>query len=69
VNEWLTRVSAAIGCDEELSDEEIDALLKIARYAAHEGGERTNAPLLTYLIGRARGERSLTEILEAIRSS
>jgi hypothetical protein len=69
VNEWLKQTAAALGCDEELSDEEIDALLKIARYAAHEGGDRTNAPLLTYLIGRARGKRSLTEILEAVRSS
>ena len=69
MNEWLAQVAAAIDCEEELSDEEIDALLKIARYAAHEGGERTNAPLLAYLIGRGRGERSLTEILEAVRSS
>jgi hypothetical protein len=69
MNDWLERVSAAIGVNEELSDEETDALLKIARYAAHEGGDRRNAPLLTYLIGRGRGDRSLTEILEAIRRS
>jgi hypothetical protein len=69
MNDWLERVSAAIGVNEELSDEETDALLKIARYAAHEGGDRRNAPLLTYLIGRGQGDRSLTEILEAIRRS
>jgi hypothetical protein len=69
MNDWLERVSTAIGVNEELSEEETDALLKIARYAAHEGGDRRNAPLLTYLIGRGRGDRSLTEILEAIRRS
>ena len=58
-----------IGSDEELSDEDADALLKIARIAAHEGGDRTNAPLLTYLIGRSRGERPLREILDAVRSA
>ena len=36
-------------------------------YAAHESGDRPNAPLLTYLVGRAHGERSLTELLEAVR--
>jgi hypothetical protein len=69
MNDWLERVSTAIGVNEELSEEEIDALLKIARYAAHEGGDRRNAPLLAYLIGRGQGEQSLTEILEAIRRS
>jgi uncharacterized protein DUF6457 len=69
VNEWLEQAMAAIGSDEQLSDEDADTLLKIARYAAHEGGDRTNAPLLTYLLGRARGDRSLSELFEAIRSS
>jgi Domain of unknown function (DUF6457) len=69
MNEWLERVAAAIGSDERLSDEEADALLKIARIAAHESDDRRNAPLLTYLIGRARGSRPLDEILEAVRAS
>ena len=69
MNEWLDRVAAAIGSDEKLSGEEIDALLKIARLAAHESDDRRNAPLLAYLIGRSRGDRSLAEILDAVQAS
>ena len=69
MDDWLTRVAAAIGSDEKLTGEEADALLKIARIAAHESDDRRNAPLLTYLIGRSRGERPLDEILDIVRSS
>jgi hypothetical protein len=69
MNDWLRRAAAAVGSNEELSDEEVDALLKIARIAAHESDDRRNAPLLTYLVGRARGDRPLSEILESLRSS
>jgi len=69
MDDWLQRVAAAVGSDEELSEDDADALLKIARVAAHEGGDRRNAPLLTYLIGRSRGDTPLSEILEAVRGS
>ena len=69
MNDWLTKVAAAIGSDEQLSDEDADALLKIARIAAHESDDRRNAPLLAYLIGRSRGDRPLAEILDAIQRS
>jgi hypothetical protein len=69
MDDWLKRVADAIGSDEQLSGEEADALLKIARIAAHESEDRRNAPLLTYLIGRSRGDRSLSEILEAVKAS
>ena len=69
MDDWLKRVSAAIGSDEQLSGEEADALLQIARIAAHESDDRRNAPLLTYLIGRSLGDRSLAEILEAVREA
>ena len=69
MDDWLKRVAAAVGIDEQLSGEEADALLKIARIAAHESDDRRNAPLLTYLIGRSRGDRSLTEILERVREA
>ena len=69
MDEWLRRVAAAAGSDEELSDADASALLKIAKIAAHESGDRTNAPLLCYLIGRAQGERPLDEILETVRRS
>jgi hypothetical protein len=66
---WLQRVATAVGSDEDLSDEDADALLKIARIAAHESDDRRNAPLLAYLIGRSRGDRPIGEILEAVRGS
>jgi hypothetical protein len=69
MDEWRRRVSAAIGCDEELAAADADSLLEIARIAARESGDRRNAPLLCYLVGRTRSDRSLEEILEAVRSS
>jgi uncharacterized protein DUF6457 len=69
MDEWLRRVAAATGSDEELSDADATALLKIAKIAAHESGDRTNAPLLCYLVGRAQGERSLDDLLETVRRS
>jgi hypothetical protein len=69
VNEWLQRVAAAVGAGEELSDEDADALLKIARIAAHTSDDRRNAPLLTYLIGRSRGDRPLSEILDEVQQA
>ncbi len=68
MNEWLQRVAAAVGAGGQLSEEDADALLKIARIAAHDGDDRRNAPLLTYLIGRSQGDRPLAEILEIVRS-
>ena len=69
MDDWLTRVAAAIGSDEDLSGADADALLELARIAAHESGDRRNAPLLTYLIGRSRGDRPLADVLEAVRKS
>jgi hypothetical protein len=67
MNEWLQRVAREIGCEEELSDEDAEALLKIARIAAHTSDDRRTAPLLTDLVGRARGNRPLTEILDEVQ--
>ena len=39
----------------DLTRAQMDELLELARVAAHESGERTNAPLLCYLVGLARG--------------
>jgi hypothetical protein len=69
MDDWLKKVAAVIGSDDELTDEDAESLLKIARIAAHESGDRRNAPLLTYLIGRSHGDRQLDEILEAVRGS
>jgi hypothetical protein len=53
----------------ELDDDAVATLLELARVAAHESGERTNAPLLCYLVGRAQGGASLDELADAVRRS
>ena len=67
MNEWLDRVTAELGIDGQLSDDDSDALLKIARIAAHTSDDRRSAPLLTYLVGRAGA--SPQQILEDLQRS
>jgi Domain of unknown function (DUF6457) len=69
VDDWLRNALEAIGGGPELSDDDVQTLLKLARLAAHESDDRTNAPLLCYLVGRVQGERPLDEILQAVRRS
>jgi hypothetical protein len=71
---WLTRARDALAGAAEVSPEQLElddgdaaALLDLARIAAHESGERTNAPLLCYLVGRAQGVASVDELAEAVR--
>jgi hypothetical protein len=74
---WLSAcadaLAAAGGVDRarlELTDADEHALLDLARLAAHESGQRTNAPLLCYLVGRAHGsEQDLDELVAAVRAS
>ena len=74
MDEWLTqardRLAAAVGDEPsgyDLSQEEVDEILELARIAAHESGERINAPLLCYLVGlaRARHGSDLSELVDA----
>jgi Domain of unknown function (DUF6457) len=77
MNEWLAQradeLAEGTGIERnalELSPEEIGLLLDLAGDAAHESGQRTNAPLLCYLLGRARaGAASLEELAEIVRST
>jgi hypothetical protein len=76
VDAWLTAARDALAADAEvdpreldLSDAEIKELLDLARIAAHTSGDRTNAPLLCYLIGRAQGTRALEAPAAAVRRS
>ena len=62
VDPWLSNardaVAEAAGLDPAalaLSDADTNTLLDLARIAAHVSGDRTNAPLLCYLVGRAQG--------------
>jgi hypothetical protein len=68
MNEWITRQADALGAG-GLTAEDQRTLLELARVAAHESGDRTNAPLLCYLLGRAQGEKSLDELAEIVRST
>jgi Domain of unknown function (DUF6457) len=76
VDSWLTKARNALAAETgvepaelELSAADEDALLDLARIAAHVSGERTNAPLLCYLVGRAQGSRPLDELAETVRRS
>ena len=62
MSEWLDkagkRLAEAAGDDLSaygLSAADVEAVLDLARVAAHDSGERTNAPLVCYLLGLARG--------------
>jgi Domain of unknown function (DUF6457) len=74
MDEWLTDARHALATAAgvptsqlELSDEEAAVLLDLARIAAHGSGERTNAPLLCYLVGRAQGDADLETLADAVR--
>ena len=77
VDDWLTSardaVADAAGIDRsslELSDADAATILDLARIAAHDSGERTNAPLLCYLVGQATaGGASLETVADAVRKS
>ena len=77
MDEWLTNardaVARAAGIDAaelELDEGEVETLLDLARIAAHKSGERTNAPLVCYLVGLAqRGGAGLDELAGAVRRS
>ena len=68
---WLTSAAEALGIDEALRPDEVETLLELARVAAHDSGERTNAPLLCYLVGVAAARRGagVDELAAAVRRS
>ena len=62
--------AAAVPAEQlELGPDDERTLLDLARIAAHESGERTNAPLLCYLVGlaQAKAEAELEELADAVR--
>jgi Domain of unknown function (DUF6457) len=76
VHEWLAKQADALAAATEtprdaleLEDADVRTLLDLAKIAAHEGGDRTNAPLLCYLLGVARGSAELHELAEIVRST
>lgn len=68
MDKWLTKASAKIGAG-EVTDDEARYLLGLAKDAARTSGDRKNAPLVTYLVGLARGRgdtRSIRDIAREI---
>ena len=65
----LARVTGIPPGELELDDDAARTLLDLARIAAHDSGERTNAPLLCYLVGRAQGGAGVDELADAVRAS
>ena len=75
MHEWLVRAverlaaeTGATTTELALTQSEIDELLELARVAAHESGERINAPLVSYLVGLARGRHGgdLESVIDAV---
>lgn len=74
---WLSSARDALtertGASEsalELDAQTSEAILELARIAAHESGDRRNAPLVCYLAGLARAQGAdLSGLLEALRRS
>jgi hypothetical protein len=76
MDQWLTQARDALAQASgipaeglELDDEAVRSLLELARIAAHDSGERTNAPLLCYLVGRAQNGGPLDDLADAVRRS
>jgi hypothetical protein len=67
VDPWLQSARDKIDPELDLSTADTRTLLDLARVAAHDSGERTNAPLLCYLLGVAVGRgANLEEVSEAL---
>lgn len=74
---WLQevtgKVASACGLDAStlaVAPSEARELLEIARIASHTSGDRTNAPLLCYVLGRAREQgASLEDMSRAVREA
>lgn len=72
---WLTSARNAIAdaagipqTELSIDEDEARSLLDLARIAAHTSGDRTNAPLLSYLVGVAAAKGGdLDAIAAAIR--
>jgi hypothetical protein len=56
ISDMTSRIAAATGLDEAalaVDNESAEELLRLAGVAAHTSGDRTNAPLLCHVLGRA----------------
>lgn len=74
MDKWLSKARDALAdiaglprSELELTDDASATLLDLAALAAHESGERTNAPLLCYLVGKAERTADLDTLAAALR--
>jgi Domain of unknown function (DUF6457) len=71
ISDTIRRLATASGIDAGsllLDATTAQQLLDLAGFAAHESGDRTNAPLLCFVLGRATAlGASLEELDEALR--
>lgn len=73
---WIEDMTAAVAKAAGMEPEELELddhsrteMLDLARIASHDSGDRTNAPLLCYVLGLAVGHGAdLDHLAEAIRS-
>jgi hypothetical protein len=67
VDPWLQAARDKVAPELELSAADVRTLLDLARVAAHDSGDRTNAPLLCYVLGVAVGRGAeLRELADAL---
>lgn len=66
MHEWLQSASEKLGGVDLTADEQRE-LLELARVAAHTSGDRRNAPLVTYMVGIARGRGDTRSVAEIVR--
>jgi hypothetical protein len=76
MDEWLMRARDALAetagmpaAELALTHDSVVTLLDLAALAAHESGERTNAPLLCYLVGKAERGADLDTLAAAVRAA
>jgi hypothetical protein len=74
--EWLAAAAQSLGDgvgDDPsaywFEDGEIDRILDLAGVAAHEGGHKTNAPLLCYLVGVAQARHPELDLRQVIAAA
>ena len=74
--DWLDaaarRLGEGVGDDPSgyrFDEGEIDRILNLAGIAAHEGGHKTNAPLLCYLVGVAQARHPELDLRQVIAAA
>jgi hypothetical protein len=74
--EWLEAAAEqlALGVGDDpagyrLDRGEIERVLELAGFAAHEGGHRTNAPLLCYLVGVAQARHPELDLRQVVAAA